>query len=103
VLAGEKSKLASESEVAALPFAGSGQKLGGHRADDPAAADTRGAGAGKKKVVTAEGKIAFVQAKGVTDSMPEREKRAAAALARINAMQKAAQAAGGGDEGAAQL
>ena len=58
---------------------------------------------GKKKVVPAEGKIAIVQAKGVSDSLPEREKRAAAALARINAMQKAAQAAGGGDEGAAQL
>ena len=94
--------------MASLPFAGGGNKLGGHRADDPA--DTGRGGGGKKKVVTADGKLAFSQAKGVTDSANEREKRAAAALARINAMAKAAQqaegaaggggAAGAGDEAA---
>jgi hypothetical protein len=90
VLAGEKTKLASVDE-AALPFSGSGQKLGGSTAGtDPT--DT-GRGGPKRKVVNAMGQLTY--AKGVTDSLPEREKRAAAALARINAMQKSAAAAEG--------
>jgi len=87
VLAGEKTKLAAADETA-LPFSGSGQKLGGSTAGtDPT--DT-GRGGPKRKVVNAMGQLTY--AKGVTDSLPEREKRAAAALARINAMQKQAAA-----------
>jgi hypothetical protein len=90
VLAGEKTKLAAADE-AALPFSGSGQKLGGSTAGtDPT--DT-GRGGPKRKVVNAMGQLTY--AKGVTDSLPEREKRAAAALARINAMQKSAAATEG--------
>ena len=98
VLAGEKTKLAATDE-AALPFSGSGQKLGGSTAGtDPT--DT-GRGGPKRKVVNAMGQLTY--AKGVTDSLPEREKRAAAALARINAMQKqaAAQEASAGNGSAA--
>ena len=99
VLAGEKTKLAAADE-AALPFSGSGQKLGGSTAGtDPT--DT-GRGGPKRKVVNAMGQLTY--AKGVTDSLPEREKRAAAALARINAMQKQAaaqEASAGNGSGAA--
>jgi hypothetical protein len=97
VLAGEKSKLAADPSQSKdyVAFQGGGQKLGGDRTNLPT--DT-GMGV-KKKVVTAEGKVAY--AKGVTDSAGEREKRAAAALARLNSLGKmsaAAAGAGGGED-----
>lgn len=84
VLAGEKSKLAADPGAGKeyIPFGGGGAKLGGDRTNLPM--DT-GNGM-KKKIVTAQGNVTY--AKGVTDSANEREKRAAAALARLNSMTK---------------
>ena len=84
VLAGEKSKLAADPGAGKeyIPFGGGGSKLGGDRTNLPT--DT-GNGI-KKKIVTSEGNITIK--KGVTDGVNEREKRAAAALARLNSMSK---------------
>ena len=63
-------------------FGGAGHKLGGGGAAAPGKDMYRSTHAGgPKKVITAEGKIGV--AKGATDSVAERERRAAAAEARV--------------------
>lgn len=98
VLAGEKSKLAADptQDKSYVAFQGKAQKLGGDLSSIPQGAD---AGTGKKRVVKADGSVGYN--KGVTDTKEERDKRAAAALARLNSIAKAAAASSAAADGTA--
>lgn len=83
VLAGDKAKLGAGSGAGThVAFGGMGNKLGGGSSDGPSKDLYRSTGPAKK-IVSADGKIGI--ARGATDAAEERERRAAAALARFAA------------------
>ena len=82
VLAGEKSKLSADpkKDLGYLTFGGVGNKVGGGSSGGPSA-DLYKGNAGPKRVVGADGKLGL--ARGAGDAAIERERRAAAAEARM--------------------
>lgn len=84
VLAGDKAKLGAGSGAGThVAFGGMGNKLGGGGAAEGPSKDLYRNTGPAKKVVSADGTIGI--ARGATDAAEERERRAAAALARFAA------------------
>jgi len=83
VLAGEKSKLSSDpkKDLGYIAFGGVGNKVGGGGGEGGPSANLYKGNAGPKRVVGADGKLGL--ARGASDSVAERERRAAAAEARM--------------------